>query len=262
MQRTASASETTENKKPRIQTAARTSMVLLEVGRAGSNGLTAKDIADRLKLPRQVVYHLVHTLVGINMLRRAPSNAYVLGLAVATIAHGFRKQLATSDSLQDIALEAAEATGESSYVVGWLDDEIVVLSSARGSAAVTATIVPQGTTGDAHARASGKLLLAMSSKEDVNKYFQKHNMSRRTQRTITDRNDFAAELERIRQNWVGLDNEEYSAGLCCMAVPLGRVPSPVVIGISAPTERFKSNARLYEEQLRVISSGFEPPAED
>lgn len=244
--------------KPRIQTAARTSLVLLEVARAGSRGLTAKEIALRLGLPRQVIYHLVHTLTGINMLRRASSNAYVLGLAVATIAHGFRQQLATSDSLTEIAQEIANVTGESSYVGGWLDGEIVILASARGSAAVTATVLPPGTAGDAHARASGKLLLAMSSPEEVNSYFLKHGMTRRTERTITDRATLDAEFSEIRKVWVSIDDEEYSEGLSCMALPLGKVPSPIAIGISAPTERFRERVKLYEGQLRSIAQRFEP----
>jgi IclR family acetate operon transcriptional repressor len=253
--------EVTDAKKPRIQTAARTSMVLQEVARAGSKGITAKDIADHLDLPRQIVYHLVHTLVSINMLRRGQSNSYVLGLAVASIAHGFRKQLSSSDSIQDIAREAAEITGESSYVVGWLDDEIVVLSSARGSAAIAATVLSPGTAGNAHARASGKLLLAMSGKDEVERYLQKHGMTRLTQNTITNRREFSAELKRIEQNWVSYDNEEYALGLSCMALPLGRVPTPLAIGVSAPTDRFKVNALHYEEQLRMISSRFEPAIE-
>ena len=254
--------ETKDAKKPRIQTAARTSMVLQEVARAGAKGIASKDIADRLKLPRQVVYHLVHTLVSINMLRRGQSNSYVLGLAVASIAHGFRKQLSSSDSIQDIAREVAESIGESSYVVGWLDDEIVVLASARGSAAVSATVLSPGTAGDAHARASGKLLLAMSGKDDVERYLQKHGMARLTGNTITDRRELSAELKRIEQTWVSCDREEYALGLSCMAIPLGRVPTPLAIGVSAPTDRFKANALHYEAQLRMISSRFEAAAEE
>lgn len=262
MERDGESPEATEAKKPRIQTAARTSMVLQEVARAGAKGIAAKDIADRLKLPRQVVYHLVHTLVSINMLRRGQSNSYVLGLAVASIAHGFRKQLSSSDSIQDIAREVAEITGESSYVVGWLDDEIVVLASARGSAAVTATVLSPGTAGDAHARASGKLLLAMSGKDEVERYLLKHGMTRLTGNTITDRRELLAELKRIEQNWVSYDREEYALGLSCMAIPLGRVPTPLAIGVSAPTDRFKANVQHYEDQLQMIASRFESAPEE
>lgn len=233
-------------------------MMLIEVAKAGTRGVTASELADRLKLPKQVVYHLLHTLLGINMIRRAPGKAYVLGLAVATIAHGFRSQLAASDSLQDHAREVADVTGESSYIVGWLDGEIVVLASTRGSAAIAATTLAPGTSGDAHARASGKLLLAMASPEEVDRYFQRHGMTRRTSRTITDQQKLMEELANIRQNWLSVDREEYAVGLSCMAVPLGSLPATLAIGISAPTDRYEMNARLYEEQLRSIAKRFEP----
>jgi IclR family acetate operon transcriptional repressor len=243
--------------KPRIQTAARTAMVLIEVAKAGPRGVTAGEISKRQGLPKQVVYHLLHTLLGINMLRRAPGKAYVLGLAVASIAHGFRSQLAASDSLQDQVREVAETTGESAYVVGWLDGEIVVFASTRGSGAVAASTLAPGTSGDAHARASGKLLLAMGAPEEVSRYLQSHNLTRRTDKTITDIGSLTRELAKIRQDWLSVDDEEYSPGLSCLAVPLGRAPSTLAIGLSAPTDRYRLNARLYEEQLRSIARKFE-----
>lgn len=247
-----------DREKPRIQTAARTSMLLLEVARSGPKGISAKQLAVNLELPRQVVYNLVHTLVSINMLRRATSSSYVLGLAVAAISHGFRRQLSSAESLNEVAEEIVQATGESAYVVGWLDNEIVVLASARGTATVTATVVAQGTASDAHARASGKLLLAMSAPEDVERYLQKHEFTKRTENTITDRSALYEELDRVRQNWVGIDDQEYAAGLSCLAVPFGKVPTPLVLGISAPTERFHLNAQRYEHVLRVMGAKLEP----
>lgn len=232
-------------------------MLLLEIARSGPKGISAKQLAVNLNLPRQVVYNLVHTLAAINMLRRTTSSSYVLGLAVAAISHGFRRQLASAESLNEVAEEIVQATGESAYVVGWLDNEIVVLASARGTATVTATVVAQGTARDAHARASGKLLLAMSTPEEVDRYLQKHEFNKRTDNTITDREGLMEELARVRQTWTGIDDEEYAEGLSCLAVPYGKVPTPLVLGISAPTERFHQNAKRYENVLRIMGAKLE-----
>ena len=242
-----------EAEKPRVQTAARTCALLLEVAKSGPRGISAKALSEKLRVPRQIIYHLIHTLASIDMLRKLGSNRYVLGLSIAPIANGFNRQLLGSDVLNEFVHRAAEATGETAYVGGWLDGDVVVLASQRGSATITASSVPQGTAGDAHARASGKLLLAMSEKEELDSYLRNHEFTMLTPNTIVNRDEFDRELESIRQEWVGYDNEEYSLGLSCLAVPIGEAPSGLVLGISAPTERFQENKEKYIRLLYGIT---------
>lgn len=239
--------------KPRVQTAARTAALLQEVGRSGSGGITAKKLSEQLQLPRQVVYHLVHTLMSVGMLRRS-GTGYVLGLGVGVIAQGFRRQLSSAtDGLGRYAAKAAKATGETAYVVGWLDTEIVVLSSRQGGLSIQAAEVPQGTTGDAHARASGKLLLAMASQEERDEYLASHPLVRRTPGTIVDKPALLASFSRILERQTATDLEEYELGLCCMAVPLGGISSQLALGISAPADRFRANEAEYERLLKEIA---------
>jgi IclR family transcriptional regulator, acetate operon repressor len=239
--------------KPRVQSAARVVEILQLVAQSDSEGISARDISARLKLPRQVVYHLAHTLVATDMLRKSGGNNYVLGLGVAALAQSFRRQMAAPASIGTYAERASAMTGETAYVVGWTDDDIVVLVSARGSAAIQAAEVPRGTAGDAHARASGKLLLAMAPDHEVERYLVDHAFTARTPNTIVTRAAFDAELSRVRANWVSTEIQEYALGLSCMAVPIGKVPSQMVLGISAPSDRFVERKDEYIEMLKAIA---------
>ena len=241
--------------KPRVQTAARTFKVLTEVALAAPEGISAKAISANLGLPRQVVYHLIHTLVSIGALRKSGPSNYVLGLGVGPIAEGFRMQLASGDTLTRYASMAASGTGETAYVVGWVGNSIAVLASARGRSAIAAAEIPQGVTGDAHARASGKLLLSHASPSVVEDYLARHPMSPRTAHTITNREAFATALAQIREENVAYDLEEYTLGLSCMAIPLGsKQMVRLALGISAPTQRFHENIDRYREVLVNIAS--------
>jgi len=240
--------------KPRVQSAARVVEILQLVAQSDSEGISARDISTRLKLPRQVVYHLAHTLVATDMLRKSGGNNYVLGLGVASLAQSFRRQMAAPASIGTYAERASAITGETAYVVGWSDDDIVVLVSARGNAAIQAAEVPRGTAGDAHARASGKLLLAMASDHEVERYLAGHAFTARTPNTIVTRGAFDAELDHIRLSWVSTEIEEYTVGLSCMAVPIGKVPSQMVLGISAPSDRFVARKDEYAGHLRAIAA--------
>lgn len=245
--------------KPRVQTAARTIAILQAVSRAGGDGISAKAISEQLRLPRQVVYHLVHTLIQVKVLRRARGTNLALGIGVAPLAHGFYMQMSSSGFLTRCAKAAANETGETAYVSGWLDGEIVVLATARGSAPIQAAEVPQGTTGFANARASGKLLLAMCSTTELDAYLDTHELASRTPNTIVSHAALRKELEEIRARGVSYDREEFALGLSCMAVPLGPAPSQLVLGVSAPTQRFRDNHDRYLAALtrvaRTLESG-------
>lgn len=240
--------------KHRVQSAARAVEILKLVAQADSRGISARDISDALGYPRQVVYHLVHTLRAMGMLRKAGRSAYVLGLGIATLAQGFRRQIATTDMVGQFADLAAQLTGETAYVVGWLEDEIVVLSTARGAGAIQAAEVPRGTAGFAHARASGKLLLSMVTDGEATEYLRTRPPEARTPDTLTTLEGVMAALAETRTRGYGIDEEEYAVGLSCLAVPIGPIPTTFVLGISAPSFRFKANLDRYLKILKTVAS--------
>jgi IclR family transcriptional regulator, acetate operon repressor len=238
--------------KPRIQSAERTISILLAVADS-PNGLKAKQIMEKLGLSRQVTYHLIHTMHGTGIIRKNESNRYVLGLAAVSIAEGFSRQLAPPEHLGRRVRSIVAATGETAYASGWVGGEIVALATARGDSPVGAAQVPQGYSGYAHARAAGKLLLAMVDEETREDYLAKHPLLPRTTHTITDLDQLNREFERIRAQGYSIDREEFHEGLRCVAVPLEGLGKRFVLGISVPAQRFDANFDRYLEALRKIA---------
>jgi len=239
--------------KPRVQSAARTIGILLAVARS-PEGLQVKEISSTLKLPRQVTYHLLHTLSATGVVRKRDQNRYVLGLAAAAIVDGFRRQLGPPEQIAQKVRALAAESGETAYASGWIDGEIAVLATARGHAAVHAAEVPQGCSDDAHARASGKLLLALADDATRNAYLATHRLTARTKNTITSSKRLLAALEEIRNQGYAVDREEFAEGLCCLAVPLSVTAGRMVLGISVPAERFQSSFSRYLAMLRTAAS--------
>ena len=135
----------------------------------------------------------------------------------------------------------------------WVDGKIVVLSTARGSSAVQAAEVPQGFSGFAHARATGKLLLALADQGTRDAYLKQGSLAPVTARTITESKILADQLRTIAQQRYSVDEEEFSLGLCCLAVPFDGFDGQVALGISVPTDRFHANFGSYLEALRRIA---------
>jgi len=243
-------------KKPRIQTAERAISVVLLVSNSLS-GLRAKDISEELGLPRQVTYHLLHTLLNTGILRKTAQNCYVLGLAAGSIAEGFRRHLSPPELVVPKIRAIVAATGETSYASGWVDGQIVVLATARGRAAVQAAEVPHGFRGHAHARATGKLLLALTDAATREAHIRPEMLIAVTDKTITNGNKLREEMKLIAERGYSVDEEEFSLGLCCLAVPLVGFSGAVALGISVPTERFHARFEEYLTAVQHVARGIE-----
>ncbi|TDB85918.1 IclR family transcriptional regulator [Actinomadura sp. KC216] len=234
--------------RPRVQSAARTVAILLAVARS-DRGLTTKEISEQVGVGRQTVYHLLHTLTETGMLARGGDGRIILGLNVGSLVAGFDRQLSPSERLAPLVRRLAQETDETSYAAGWHLGEITVHAVSRGSNPVQAAETPLGFTGLAHARASGKMLLAMMPADERARYLASHPLDPVTARTIVDAGAFEKEMELVRERGYATDREELAEGVCCAAVPLDGGRSPYVLAVSAPKSRFEEN---FDRNLAIL----------
>jgi len=90
-----------------------------------------------------------------------------------------------------------------------------------------------------HCTASGKLLLALQPKAARARLLAHLVLTRFTDTTLTDAKRLGAELAAIRARRHATDNEEYHAGLVCVAVPVSdaRKRACAAIAVQAPVSR-------------------------
>ena len=238
---------------PRVQSVDRAMRILFAVAQS-KDGLKAADVVAATGLPRQACYHILHTLVTTGILTRSSAGKYVLGLRASTLVEGFRRHLAPPEYLAPVVRRIAEETGETAYASGWRSGEIVTLVTARGTNSVQAMELAHGTYSDAHARASGKLLLAFSDEAVRKDYLAGHKLAPRTKKTITTLAGLLKDFGRIRAQGYATDMEEFSAGLCCLAVGLGGDHPHYAVTVAAPTERFAQKLDTYLAAMRRVAA--------
>jgi IclR family transcriptional regulator, acetate operon repressor len=155
----------------------------------------------------------------------------------------FERQ-ALPGGLQPLARAVASRTGETAYVAARQGDALTLLCSVPGHHAVGVANSVVGPVADGHARASGKLLLALAPEDVREAYLATHPLRRMTRTTITSRARLLEEFERIRGAGYAVDEEEFDEGVCCVAAPLEN-GAPIAVALSAPRERFDSNREEY-----------------
>lgn len=237
--------------KPRVQSAARALAVLSAVA-TSEDGLTAREIADQVGLNRATAYHLVHTLVGEGFLVNGAQRRLRLGFRVGTLVDGFERQVVPADMVP-LARALATETGETAYVTVRRDTSLATVCSVSGAHPVSVLRSPLGPVDDGHARASGKLLLALAPASVRERYLDAHPLVARTDSTIVDRAQLLAELDEIRARGYATDAQEYAAGVSCLSVPLAD-QALIGLSLSAPHERFQEHFAEYLEASLAIAA--------
>jgi len=222
----------------RIQSVARACQLLLWLADT-RHGATAKEIALAHRLTLPTTYHLLNTLVDQGLLAKDEERRFVLGRSSAIVAEAYLRGSAVPETLLAAIRQLAEETDEVVSLADWCEGEIRILASVEGANVLRVAEMMNAPYEDAHARANGKLLLAYAWPQVRRSYIRRHPPRRRTSATICDVRGLEAELERIRQRGCAYDEEEFAAGLSCVAAPLlqnGQIIAS--IAVSSSTERF------------------------
>ena len=248
-----------------IRSVSRAARILLLF--AEREGRTAKEVAVALELAVPTCHHLLNTLVAEGLLTKDSRRQYHLGPRVGALSDAFLRRIAPQEQLVAELRRLAQTTGETGYLSGWRNDDVVVLASVEGTHAVRVAGLHAGFTGDAHARSSGKLLLALAPAVARDLYLDSRQLARLTRHTIVQRDLLESELVRIRQRGYAFDEEEFREGVACVSAPViddGLVSAAFTV--SAPVERFRERRREFVEAVlaaaRAVSSASTMTAAD
>ena len=105
-----------------------------------------------------------------------------------------------------------DALRETCNLTALCGSEIVYLDRVETDWPLRMHLSP-GSRVPAHCTATGKLLLSLLPERQMNDLIRAASLRRYTERTITDPDQLIAALARIREDGVGVDDEEFAAGM-------------------------------------------------
>lgn len=201
--------------------------------------LTISAIADRLALPKPTAHRIVRMLESEGMVEREIGG------------QGF----GVGQSLRDFAFDILEATlrrapqravldrlsrqlGETCNLGIMAGNSVVYIDRVETTWPFGLRFEP-GSKVPLHCTAIGKLFLSFLPPARQQELLGVLDLDRHTDNTITDPDRLAAELSSIREAGVSTDNEEFLAGVVCVAVPVTTATGRIIAGlaVSAPAAR-------------------------
>lgn len=219
---------------------------ILETMAGSIDALSVSEIAAATDLPRATAHRLCALLehegflaadIGGKGLRPGHRMRELsLGMVATGGNYAYRHRILT---------ELSRSIGETCNLNAPMGSEMVYLDRVEAEWPLR-TQLPIGTRVPLHCTASGKLYLSSLSPPQQRRLVGALPLERHTPKTITDAEVLLAELERIRDNRVGTDDEEFIEGMTAVAVPLldnkGRVVG--TLACHAPSVRMNIEVAL------------------
>ncbi|MDE3181181.1 MAG: IclR family transcriptional regulator [Acidobacteriota bacterium] len=214
-------------------------MLVLEAFR-GEHNVRLSDLASRTRLVKSSVFRILFTLEHLGYIEKGPQGTYSLTGRLGGLSGDFHPQ-------SDLAAQAGPFMAsllhrfQETTNLGVLDNGEVLYIRVMESPQVFRLAAHAGMRSPVHSTALGKCLLSRLPRSEVEAILKQRPLRALTPRTPRDRASFYRELARTREQGYGVDNEEDSRGIRCLAAPILDTGGSVLAGlsISAPAVRLQ-----------------------
>jgi len=228
----------------------------LSVVGAFGEGRTSLSIADAARLTglsRAAVRRCLYTLSRLGYAAGA-NGSYALTPKILTLAHAYLGSTPVARVAQPVLERVSERLHESSSLAVLDGDEIVYVARAA-TQRILSIGLSVGSRLPADCTSMGRVLLAFMPDADRARYLARVRLTRHTPRTIVDKGELRAELDRVRGNGFAMVDQELELGLRSLAVPVRRHDGPVVAAINVGVHAGRVDARtLTRDYLPVLQA--------
>jgi IclR family pca regulon transcriptional regulator len=193
------------------------------------------DIADELGMSRSTTHRYVITLVALGYLEQGASRKYRLGLKVTDLgmaamnSTGLREH--AHDYLEELRLRASSFTVGLAVLDGLEIVYVDRLRSFRRGQSMVDLDLDAGSRLPAYCTAMGKVLLAYLPESEQDERIAEMTMTKQGPNTITSKSALREELEQVREEGFAVNDEEFTAELYSISVPV-RDDSEVVAAVN------------------------------
>ena len=212
------ASAAKETHAPRVNALLR-GMQIMELLAAENTPWSTSDIARKLKLPKSTTSYLLHTLLEQGYVRRDDAGDYRLTMRLVELSGQALRSLGIREAAQPV-LRRLVAETETTAHLAVLDGAEAVYIERVPSPGFIQVNTWVGRRMPVHSTSVGKALAAYLDEAALDDLVAAHELERFTPRTIIQPAKLRAELKKIREAGVSVDDEENTPGIRCVAAPI------------------------------------------
>lgn len=223
------------------------------------------DIVQETHLPKATVHRLIAVLARDGFLVQDPNGrGYVGGHRLTDLAQAVIAASGARVARHRILADVAAAIGETCNITVPGPGYMIYFDRVESEWPLRMQL-PIGSQVPLHCTASGKLYLSSLDEDELDRLLESLELTRKTANTITDKHALKCALKKIREEGVGVDDEEFLDGMAAVAVPVtdarGRLSA--TLAVHGPSVRMSlADARSHIPALRHAAEELSARNED
>lgn len=226
-------------------------VAILEAMATARRPLGVSELGVLLGLPKPTAHRIVRMLESEGLLQREPgSRRYVPGARMVQLGLGIVAASMLRAPRHAILEALSQQIGETCNFGVMTGSHVVYLDRVESAWPFGLRFEP-GSRVPLHCTSMGKLFLSQLPAQRRSLLLRSIPLYRYTETTITDPACLETELENIRATQVSIDNQEFLAGVVCVAVPVCDPDGQPVaaVAVSAPLARMSVQQGLQHVTL-------------
>ena len=206
--------------------------LLSQIARDGEP-MTLAELTRMMRLPKPTVYRLALALEQAGFLQKDPlSKRYLIGAQFEALSLSAIRSGASHGARRLMLNGLAESIGARINLAVVKSGKLLLVEWVESTSPLRVDLGSEAHI-PVHCSASGKLLVAFGSAAMRDVLMQSAPFKALPKRTITSARAMTRELSDIRRRGHAEDNEEFLAGVNCLAVPVRNADGEVVAGLAA-----------------------------
>jgi DNA-binding IclR family transcriptional regulator len=183
-------------------------------------GASAAEISRRAELPFSTTYRLLGSLTRDGFVDYEPDGRrYHLGLRIFQLGQRVSNHHGFAGTAMPVLRRVTEQTGEATILSVRDGHHHLTVNKVDGPQMFRVTSDP-GHLGSLSTTAVGKVLVAFAEDAERGRLLDDLPLEQLTEKSITDRSAFRAEMEKVRRRGYAVMDEENEMGMRAVAVPL------------------------------------------
>jgi DNA-binding IclR family transcriptional regulator len=231
-------------------------LALLELLANGPQPMTLTEFHRRTKMPKSTLVRLLAVLTEAEFIVRVDERpAFRLAHKVLTLSTAYVASLDVSAAAGSYLAELSARTGHTTNL-GILDgDQVLHLCVHEPDRPIRFTAMA-GSRASAYCTGLGKVLLANVPLDRMSLHVPDEPFPGRTDATITTEEQLTKELRKIQRRGYAFDDNEWSMGLRCLAVPVPIADvGAAAVSVAGPSAEFVADRHAgYLEALQETAA--------
>lgn len=201
--------------------------------------MSVKEIAQASELNKSSLHHHIKTLYELGYLTQdLESRKYDIGLKLVQLGQAYLQRMDVRERGHAFLEQLCRDLNQTVHMLLLDGNKVVYVDKIEpqyypGALRCSSFI---GMHTEIHSTASGKVLLAQLDETALGKVLKQISLNPTTIHTNTDIDRFKQELEQTRKRGYGLEVQEHSIGLQCVAVPILNHNGECIAAISVSSQ--------------------------